>query len=383
MSAMSAVKDHRDCLEHYADVGSSSWIMVEKEDGIWHVLARVPDNPERIDCADIDGCSLPVHHNLTRAPRAKIDCIAVPEQQSRLRCGLLVPSRGPLLFQTVELVDHEERKNEHSSDYREEERKSRALYDPSSQKGKQRREDVTCSGQARNQCPIPIRRDLQQDAGGGDAVEGVYQTTEQEDVGKECLSGKDDHRRTDQKRQQGGGVQDILVSYFPGEIEEDASRNHTAQYFQQQVVTDILAVRTEDCFSVQNQERHQDQGDSLGIDDQQIAQQPFAGAELVSRNAKKLCNVPDFQILRDYLPDPPETQGSQAEQSGCDKKQPGVVVGICLCTEDSPGKERRYQYAQAGDDLVDGKKTLAPRIQNGFTQNIGIGDTGKSAAQGK
>ena len=226
----------------------------------------------------------------------------------------LVPSQVPLLFLTVELVDHEERKNEHNTHYREEERKSKALYDPSSQKGKQRGEDVTRSGQARDQCPIPIRRDLQQDAGGGDPVEGVYQTTKQEDVGKEYLSGKDDHRRADQKRQQRSGVQDILVSYFPGEIEEDASRNHTTQYFQQQVVTDILAVRTEDLFRVQNQERHQDQGDSLGIDDQQIAQQPFAGAELVSRNAKKLRNVTYFQILCDYLPDPPETQGSQAER---------------------------------------------------------------------
>ena len=41
------VKEYRDCIQHYVDLGSSSWLMLEKKDDIWKVLARVPDNPER------------------------------------------------------------------------------------------------------------------------------------------------------------------------------------------------------------------------------------------------------------------------------------------------------------------------------------------------
>ena len=111
---------------------------------------------------------------------------------------------------------------------------------------------------------------------------------------KEGLSGKGDHGCADQKRQQGGCVQDILVSYFPGEIEEDASRDHAAQHFQQKVVADVLAVRAKNLFGVQNQERQEDQGDTLGVDHQQIAQQPSVAAELVPSNLHKLRKVPDL-----------------------------------------------------------------------------------------
>lgn len=41
-------KKFRDCIQHYVDIGSSSWVMLEKLPiGSWSAFVRVPDNPER------------------------------------------------------------------------------------------------------------------------------------------------------------------------------------------------------------------------------------------------------------------------------------------------------------------------------------------------
>jgi hypothetical protein len=45
--AYSRAKDYRDCIQHYVDVGSSSWAMMELlRESVWSVIVRVPDNPE-------------------------------------------------------------------------------------------------------------------------------------------------------------------------------------------------------------------------------------------------------------------------------------------------------------------------------------------------
>ena len=45
--AYSRAKEYRDCIQHYVDVGSSSWAMMELlRESVWSVIVRVPDNPE-------------------------------------------------------------------------------------------------------------------------------------------------------------------------------------------------------------------------------------------------------------------------------------------------------------------------------------------------
>jgi hypothetical protein len=45
--AYSRAKGYRDCIQHYVDVGSSSWAMMELlRESVWSVIVRVPDNPE-------------------------------------------------------------------------------------------------------------------------------------------------------------------------------------------------------------------------------------------------------------------------------------------------------------------------------------------------
>jgi hypothetical protein len=45
--AYSRAKEYRDCIQHYVDVGSSSWAMMELlQESVWSVIVRVPDNPE-------------------------------------------------------------------------------------------------------------------------------------------------------------------------------------------------------------------------------------------------------------------------------------------------------------------------------------------------
>ena len=44
---LEVAKRYRDCIQHYVDIGSSSWVMLERLNSqIWSVLIRVPDNPE-------------------------------------------------------------------------------------------------------------------------------------------------------------------------------------------------------------------------------------------------------------------------------------------------------------------------------------------------
>jgi len=41
------VKAYRDCIQHYVDIGSSSWAMFDLiEDAVWSLIVRVPDNPD-------------------------------------------------------------------------------------------------------------------------------------------------------------------------------------------------------------------------------------------------------------------------------------------------------------------------------------------------
>lgn len=44
---LSHAKEYRDCIQHYVSVGSSSWAMLtRRNDLIWTMLLRIPDNPE-------------------------------------------------------------------------------------------------------------------------------------------------------------------------------------------------------------------------------------------------------------------------------------------------------------------------------------------------
>lgn len=44
---LSHAKEYRDCIQHYVSIGSSSWAMLSrKNDFIWTMLLRIPDNPE-------------------------------------------------------------------------------------------------------------------------------------------------------------------------------------------------------------------------------------------------------------------------------------------------------------------------------------------------
>jgi hypothetical protein len=40
-------KNYRHCIQHYVDLGSTSWAMAElRAEGIWSTIVRIPDNPE-------------------------------------------------------------------------------------------------------------------------------------------------------------------------------------------------------------------------------------------------------------------------------------------------------------------------------------------------
>jgi len=40
-------KKYRDCIQHYVNIGSSSWAMMEQlQDSVWSAIVRIPDNPE-------------------------------------------------------------------------------------------------------------------------------------------------------------------------------------------------------------------------------------------------------------------------------------------------------------------------------------------------
>lgn len=44
---LSHAKEYRDCIQHYVSIGSSSWAMLtRRNDLIWTMLLRIPDNPE-------------------------------------------------------------------------------------------------------------------------------------------------------------------------------------------------------------------------------------------------------------------------------------------------------------------------------------------------
>ena len=44
---LSHAKEYRDCIQHYVAVGSSSWAMLtRRNDLIWTMLLRIPDNPD-------------------------------------------------------------------------------------------------------------------------------------------------------------------------------------------------------------------------------------------------------------------------------------------------------------------------------------------------
>lgn len=45
---ISRAKEYRDCIQHYVDLGSSSWAMTYQiNELVWAVLVRIPDNPQQ------------------------------------------------------------------------------------------------------------------------------------------------------------------------------------------------------------------------------------------------------------------------------------------------------------------------------------------------